>query len=191
MRAAKPDGSDGDGDALLAAFYSRVAEVKEYYAMHPDAADVPDEPEPALKGLDPAVGFSGAEVLGRVLDVAPLVDVWAVVPGAAGTSALGFCDGLLRFREAMAAPLGEARLSSAPYRDFLRRTAAYLCSFFQRTHPLTPVASLLEKALKEREEAAAAGDGIDLDGITDVAELEAMGADATKAELVRRGLKCG
>lgn len=87
------------------------------------------------------------------------------------------------------------------YRGFLERLVSYLCSFVDRTQPLMPALAQLTPAFKPTmtttlasagpSSASSPSAGIDLATFATAKDLEALGGDALKAELLRRGLKCG
>lgn len=95
-------------------------------------------------------------------------------------------------------------LKSRHYKAYVRDLASYLVDFHRRAAPLLSVAHLLqpladtcsaEQGLPSDAGTAAASSGsdpgLDLGLYTDAGALEALGGDALKAELSRRGLKAG
>jgi hypothetical protein len=178
----------------LQTFYSRASELFRYYDSHPEADEAEADSDPLLD-LEPKVSFSGQEVHGRYVDIAQLLDLYNRVPAAPALTGARLAASLATFDKSIAEVLGEPRLDDASYRAFVRATALYLFSYFSRTHPLTPCEEMLREPFEafqaELLSADEEGAELDLDTVSCAQELEAIGLDALKRELMKRGLKCG
>lgn len=202
---------EADASSMLAAFDSRTSELEEYFATHAEASAVGDDASPALRDLRPHLSFAGSEVYGQFVDLTTVFEAWTSVEGGKELNAMTLCDALLSLELDIAEPLGDARLDSCSYRRFLLEAAAYLCGLYDRCNPLAPSSRLLAPlfeafraemlkgsstaAIKRRrgedEDAGTVAEGVDLSSVGSASELEELGLDELKLELMRRGLKCG
>ena len=191
------------GDDKLDQFSKQVNEIQRYYEKHSDATHENAE-ESVLADLEPKVQFTGEERHGRYLDLHSLHEEWLnVIEAEADSPNIDYYSYLGYFHSCAAASVvkdAEDLRQKKGYKNYLENLVHYLCDFHKRIHPLVDLQQSLEPVLSEflqnwfqasGNEEQNGESSINLEQYNSHEELEALGLDTLKQELIKRGLKCG
>jgi len=191
------------GSTVFSSFYDQLKNVREYHRKFP-AQPVTENQEQVLltEVLEsaPDKGFTGEESEGRYVDMHELHEAYLNVKGV---ERVDYCSYLKQCTDIGAIPKASALTNG--YTRYIKSLREYWLSFLQRTQPLMPLSKLLEAAEADFDGRWARGEvarwqtgpavatsaPLDLGGYASAAELEAIGMEPLKAELIRLGLKAG
>jgi len=201
--ARKDELASMTGTNVFNTFYDQLKSVREYHRKFPSEPST-ESAETALLAevleSAPDEGFTGEESEGKYVDMHDLHEAYLNLKGC---ERLDYCTYLKQCSNLASLPKATATMGA--YAKYARSLRAYWLSFLRRTQPLMPIAKLLEAAEADFETrwqrgevtrwqagpVAANSAGIELGGYGSAVDLEALGLEALKAELTRRGLKCG
>ena len=202
------------GDGVFTTFYDQLKELREYHRKFPAEPSVETAESMVLaEVLDsaPDEGFTGEEAEGRYVDMHALHDAFLNLKGV---ERVDYCTYLKKCATLSEVVPRSAALTNS-YKQYAKRLHEYFSSFLKRTQPLVPLSKLLEAAESDfdqrwtrnevtrwqQPQADANGGGssgnaapaapIDLSGYTSASELEVLGMEILKAQLMLKGLKAG